>query len=113
MTDMATDLRTQLEGEFNEAMERIYHDPIPLGYRAGRYIVGLRHAESGLAYAHHLLAAKPRKGLSRLQRMGRPDLSVEFLVLNPKYTFLFTDDERQVAWERLRLPVEAGSFSLG
>jgi len=41
-------------------------------------------------------------GFSRLHELKRLDLTVEALVLTPKYHSLFTEEERELCKERLR-----------
>ncbi len=48
-----------------------------------------------------LLGRKPSEGFTRLWEEGRLDLSVEFMVLLPRYVELFTTAERQEARRRL------------
>jgi 5-methylcytosine-specific restriction protein A len=78
-------------------------------YWPGRFLKSVRQ-HGGLATAKRLL--DPAKGLSegfrRLVAAHRADLSVEALVLDPRFSPLFTDDELEVARERLRqLPPSA------
>lgn len=59
-------------------------------------------------------AARNATGFGRLGDLNRLDLSVEFLVLQPKWQSLFTDAERRLARSRLedggyvQLPEESG-----
>lgn len=56
----------------------------------------------GLEAAHRLLAGeRVHDGFAELFLAGRPDLTVEALVLKPEFQPLFTEAELQVARERL------------
>lgn len=46
-----------------------------------------------------------RSGLRRLLELGRLDLSLQFIVLDPMYVSLFTYDQRKKAWEGLKLVI--------
>jgi len=57
----------------------------------------------GLKTAQKLLATpNPSEGFEVLWELQRLDLSMENLVLNPKYRSLFTDEEITTAKERLK-----------
>jgi hypothetical protein len=95
-----------LEEAFHQDMLELYaraRDEV--GYRASRYLQSVRR-NGGKEAARRLL--KPRKsdtskGLDALLSANRPDLTVEFLVLRPKYAELFTETEREEAKRRLAL----------
>lgn len=42
-----------------------------------------------------------QSGLLRLLTLGRPDLTIESIVINNKWQEIFTDDERELARWRL------------
>jgi len=50
-------------------------------------------------------------GLAALIRRGRPDLSIEMVIMRPEFDGLFTDDERRRASDRLRLAYCGGEAS--
>jgi hypothetical protein len=70
------------------------------GYWANRYLQAVRR-KGGLACAKALLARPRSHGLERLMAEGRIDLSVEALVLDPRYADLFSPEERAIASTRL------------
>lgn len=95
---MSDDIRK----EFGLEMRRLYDEAgRDLHYWASYYLRGLRGAPDGVTYAKNLLARKPTEGSSRVVEKGRPDLAVEYLVLRPRYSVLFTEQERETAWMRL------------
>ena len=106
--------RDTLVGDFSYWMHQIYTDAgvATEDYWPNGYLRGLRNRRyDGVAYAKWLLGRPlPQDGVGRLQERGRPDLTMEFLVLNPRYTSLFSAKEIQTAWDRLRLPAQFGAF---
>lgn len=93
----------QLERRFDAAMLYIYHEASRLGYRPTRFLEMVR--EHGGVEAAHLLLANPeaQPGLTELWLLGRPDLSMEHLVLSDGFASLFSDEERRTARERLEV----------
>jgi 5-methylcytosine-specific restriction protein A len=93
------------EKELTEALEEAYtRGGREAGYW-GNYFLRSVRKEGGLATAKQLL--KPSRGVSKgfqaLADVGRPDLSVEALILNdPRFVTLFTDEEIAEARRRLR-----------
>ena len=72
------------------------------GYDA-RYFVGMLSTYGGLGTAKRLLAtADASSGFTALYERGRLDLIVEAFVIKPEFASLFTDDEIDIARERLR-----------
>lgn len=74
------------------------------GYWANYYLRAVRR-HGGLATAKRMLrprrSGKLDKGLRALIDAGRPDLSVEALVLSPEFQPLFTGEERAEAARRI------------
>lgn len=93
---------TALIPRFDAEMEAIYHNAKrEIGYNATRFLVMVREL-GGLGAAHHLLGGERiHDGFAELLLAGRPDLTVEALVLKPEFQPLFSDDELRVARERL------------
>jgi hypothetical protein len=83
-------------------MEGIYvNAKREVGYNATRFLVMLRE-HGGLATAHRLLSDdRIHDGLGELIIAGRPDLTVEALVLREEFQPLFSDGELRTARERL------------
>ena len=91
----------QLERHFDAAMLGIHHEPSRLGYRPTRFLEMVREHDG--VEAAHLLLANPeaQSGLTELWLLGRPDLSMEHLVLSEELDPLFSDEQRRTAQERL------------
>jgi hypothetical protein len=87
---------------FDAAMEDIYHNAkSEIGYNATRFLVMVKEL-GGLQAAHQLLAAERiHDGFAELLLAGRPDLTVEALVLRQEFQPLFSESELRIARERL------------
>jgi hypothetical protein len=92
----------QQQAEFHEAMVNVYRlAKVECNYDATRFIQMVA-AHGGLETAHRLLSdPNLQTGFVELWQCGRLDLTVEFLVLQPKWRDLFTDAECQNARQRL------------
>lgn len=69
---------------------------------------GARNAVKSLLGATHV-----QSGLRGLRRLGRLDLSVEHLVIQPRWSDLFAKDERDAARERLKKRVKPKKQATG
>lgn len=95
------------ESDFHDEMESLYRRAgDAINYWPHRFRGAVRR-HGGLPYAKKLLApGAPSVGFDRLAQAGRADLSVECLVLDPRFRHLFTKEERDEA--RSRLPPLSG-----
>lgn len=93
---------TPLEIEFHKDMIDIYRKAKEeCDYNATRFLQMVSN-EGGIKTARKLLAtAEPSDGFAELWRNHRLDLTMENLVLQPQYHSLFTDQEIEIARERL------------
>lgn len=91
-----------LEIDFHKDMIKIYRRAKEeCGYNATRFFQMISK-NGGLRTAKSLLATtEPSDGFTELWRNNRLDLTVENLVLQPRYRSLFTDDELAIASDRL------------
>ena len=90
-----------LQSQFDQAMLNIYDEAEKLGYRPTRFLQ-MVYELGGLQTAQRLLGGNvTSSGFERLWEMGRPDLTVEYLVLQEPWCRLFTDDELKEAERRL------------
>jgi len=95
--------RQRVIARFDSEMEEIY-------FRAKReikynatYFLQMLKEHGGLATAHRLLASHSiGYGFAELLLAGRPDLTMETLVLRPEFSALFSPEELAVAAERLQ-----------
>jgi hypothetical protein len=101
---------SELGADFNDAMLGIYRRAksearrakSEAHYTATRFL-GMVVERGGLETARYLLHAETvSDGYTALWERGRLDLTVEALILEPKWRSLFTNDERRIAVNRLR-----------
>lgn len=92
-----------LEHRFDLAMMSIYHRARnEARYTATRFLQML-HEHRGLETARILLhSSAVSEGYTALWERGRLDLTVESLILQPEWNILFTDEEREIAKQRLQ-----------
>jgi hypothetical protein len=92
----------QLQRTFHNAMVDVYRRArTEAGYNATLFLTMVSQ-HGGLGAARTLLnASKPSDGFTALWERGRLDLSVEAVILEPRFERLFTDDERDRAKDRL------------
>lgn len=100
-----------LNEAFHQAMLDLYQVWAKHGYRANRFLQ-MVYRHRGLGTAKRLLrrpgpyssehGSYLSEGLIRLWELGIAESSMEALVLQYKWEPLFTDEERQVARERLK-----------
>ena len=93
-----------LEAQFDEAMMLIYIRALKeAGYKAGRYHQMLQE-NRGLETARILvLAEQPSEGYTELWHRKRLDLTVEALLMDPKWQPLFADEPHILERARQRL----------
>ena len=91
-----------LEQEFHEAMLHVYERARDeCGYNAIRFLQMVTDL-GGLEAAKRLLHSKDLScGFERLWELGRLDISMEKVVMDPKWRSLFTDEELSIARRRL------------
>jgi hypothetical protein len=93
---------TELETAFHQEMLDTYEKSVrAINYRPSAFLK-LVNELGGVAAARRLLARdEPSDGFTTLRQHHRLELSVEALVLKPKYASLFTEAERARARQRL------------
>jgi hypothetical protein len=91
-----------LERDFHRAMIDVYtRAKKEAGYTATRFIQ-MVSTEGGLATAKRLIhASDVSDGFTELWKRNRLDLAVENYVLDPRFSDLFSDEERAIARDRL------------
>ena len=96
-------MTNNIEHRFDIAMMDIYHRARnEARYTATRFLQML-HEYRGLETARRLLhSSTVSEGYTALWERGRLDLTVEALILQPEWNDLFTNDEREIARQRLQ-----------
>ncbi len=96
-------MASTLEAEFHEAMLDVYRRAkSEAGYPANRFL-GMVAEHGGLYTARYLLSQPAvSDGYAALWERRRLDLTVESVILQPKWRQLFTAAERNTAIARLR-----------
>jgi hypothetical protein len=104
-------MASKLESEFHDAMIEIYRRAkVEAHYNATRFL-GMVAERGGLETARYLLHTPiVSDGYTALWERGRLDLTVERLILDPKWRTLFNLQERGIAVDRLRKYGFAGSL---
>jgi hypothetical protein len=102
-----------LETQFHEAMLEIYRRAkSEAGYSANIFL-RMVVERGGLKTAKYLLhAPMVSDGYTALYERKRLDLTVEAVMLDAKWQDLFTDQERQIAIDRLRQYGYSGVLSV-
>src|SRR5438105_4118966 len=96
-------MATALESQFHEAMLDIYRQAkSEAGYNATRFL-GMVSDRGGIETARYLLhASSVSEGYKALWERKHLELTVEAVILQPKWRGLFTQAERNIAITRLR-----------
>lgn len=101
---LAAHFAMALEDEFHDALLSMYRRAgEEAGYWGTRFLQAVRR-KGGLATAKDMLTPRTsaqRAGLEKLLEAGRPDLTLESVVLEPKFQALFTEPELREAATRL------------
>ena len=91
-----------VRAEFEQAMKDVYVRAKSEANYTATYFVGMLSNYGGLGTAQRLLAStEVSTGFATLYERGRLDLTVEALVIQPKFASLFTDEEIDIARQRL------------
>jgi hypothetical protein len=100
--DVSMSVDPDLVGEFHQAMLDIYHDAKRLaGYNA-TYFYRMVLDHGGYETACRLLhSSQVSSGLAELWQKGHLDISMENVVLQKRFDALFSDEDRDIARNRL------------
>lgn len=91
-----------LESEFQVASEQAISECRSLGYTPTVWISMLRQVGAAEAARRLLVSGDIQSGFSRLIRLGRPELTIEWAALDPRWERLFTEQHRDAARWRLQ-----------
>ena len=96
-----SDKRVVLEQEFDAELRRICDQANrEVGYYAARFLQMLQEY-GGVETVRRLLPTMS-DGFTALYLRGRLHLTFEYVMLQPEWRVLFTDDERRLARQRLQ-----------
>jgi hypothetical protein len=91
-----------LKAEFHKAMESVYETAANDYKYTATIFKKMLVKHGGLVTAQRLLGADaPQYGLLRLKELGALKISMEYVVLDPKYRELFMTRELETAKQRL------------
>lgn len=92
-----------LEKEFDAAVRNQITTILKTTSYRPTYYMEMVHRHGAYQAAINLVrAAQPAAGFTKLYEMGRLDLSVEALVIDPRFTDLFSTEDRNRAMARLK-----------
>ena|ERR1700719_1940845 len=91
-----------LEEQFHEQMINIYKNAFTQAHYKATKFLEMVTMQGGLPAAKTLLhTIHLPDGFAELWQRGRLDLTMEFMLVQPPWNSLFTDDDLKVARERL------------
>ena len=92
-----------VEDQFHRAMIAVYQNALRECTQRAAYFLQMVGSQGGVETARKLLQSDDvERGSAALWECGRPDLMFEYLILHPKYAELFTDEEKEMARQRLK-----------
>lgn len=94
-------VRYPTEADFKEQLWATYRECDALGYKPTGMLEMMQRL-GAIATAKQLLAKPPSEGFSRLAELGRLDLAIESIALEPRWSALFSEAELKIARRRLR-----------
>ena len=84
-------------------MIAVYQNALRDCTQRAAYFLQMVGSQGGVETARKLLQSDDvERGSAALWECGRPDLMFEYLILQPKYAELFTDEEKKMARQRLK-----------
>ena len=92
-----------LEDQFHREMIEIFQNLLRDCTQKAAYFLEMVGGQGGVETARKLLQSNHiEHGSTALWKCGRLDLMFEYLVLQPKYADLFTEEEKEAARNRLK-----------
>ena len=90
-----------LESEFSARVQEALAEARDLHYYPTRFEQMLAELGAVKLAKKFVISGELQDGLKKMAKLGRKDLALEAIVLEPKFASLFTKDERQAAEWRL------------
>ena len=93
----------KLKKEFNNEVLQSVEDSKKIGYVPTRFIQMLQQSDNN-AYevVQRLVTKEATSGLEKLWEQGRLDLSVEAIIVQPRYQELFSDEIIKICKRKLK-----------
>jgi hypothetical protein len=96
-------MTNNVEDQFHRAMIAVYQNALRDCTQRAAYFLEMVGRQGGVETAKKLLQSDDvDRGSTARWECGRPDLMFEYLILQPKYAELFTDEEKEMARQRLK-----------
>jgi hypothetical protein len=94
--------RPELEAWFDRASQAAIKECRLLGYTPTAWVSMIRQVGAAEAARRLLVSGDIQTGFSRLVRLGRPDLTIEWAALDDRWGTLFSDQHQAAARWRLQ-----------
>jgi len=95
----------QLEDQFHQQMINIYRNASTQAHYNATHFLTMVTMQGGLAAAKTLLHTPYLPdGFAELWQRGRLDLTMEYMLVQPPWNSLFTENELKIAMDRLAGP---------
>jgi len=95
----------QLEDQFHQQMINIYRNALTQAHYKATKFLDMVTMQDGLAAAKTLLHTPYLPdGFAELWQRGRLDLTMEYMLVEPPWNSLFTENELKIAMDRLAGP---------
>ena len=91
----------ELRQEFANAITQSINESIELGYVPTDFRQMIKHRHPVEVVRQLVIAPDIQPGFTRLIQLGRPDLTIESILLEERFNPLFTNQEREAARWRL------------
>jgi len=90
----------QLKRELRKRYKSTYKESVKIGYTPSLFLRMISSTDDIVDVTRRLIH-NDTLGFAKLNELGRLDLSVEKIILEPKYKVLFIQEDLQVAEDRL------------
>ena len=98
---MSNSFDEELKDEFRDELYKLYKKTAKELYYSATFWVALGQ-ENWLGYIKNFIINPHSAGIEKLIKANRPDLSIEYIIINnEKYHPLFTDEELEICKETL------------
>ena len=92
----------ELRQEFANAITKLINESIKLRYVPTIFMQMIEHQHPVEVVKQLVIASDIQPGFTRLIELGKPDLTIERILLEERFNPLFTNQEREAAKWRLK-----------